>query len=899
MNLVFESNLTATDISNGSITILDQATDSFRETQTPLYTNPDSGDGILQSNDRPPVAKDIDVFRNSTFYANTRSVHSSEFKFLSVSLLTSGQSKFIIGDGTTARTYTFRGATEVTDIKVDTFANMNDGGYFLLNSASNEQKYFIWFDKTGATAEPSGSDTTNRIPVQVDISADVTAANVAATLQGVIDGLDLFSASVLTDTVTITASKNGNVDDAADSVINPAGLISATVTTQGDGEDAAANDILLSSLLSPSQAIDESARSLVEIVNADSSSVVNAFYVSGEDDFPGAIRLEYKDLIDTEFYYGTQDDVVDITRQFSPQTYTATAIASMADQGGGLTRVTTSAVHGFTTADSVYIYDTTNAAFGKYAIQAIPSTTTFDITYTFDATTVGRVFNAAAASDNEISPNRLYFSKTSQPESVPLLNYIDIGGKDSEIKRIIALRDNLFALKEDGVYIVTGGAGSFDSNLLDASANIIAPDSATVLNDKIYMLSTQGVATISDVGVSIISRVIEDKILDITRPGFDYATDSFGVGYESDRSYIIWLPEKTTDTVATQAYRYNTFNGTWVRWIKDATSAVVNPKDDKLYVGSGDSLYTLKERKNLDRTDYADGDQPGSIPVQTISDDTLLTLASVSDIKIGDVLTQSPYLTIAKFNRILRKLDLDAGLDSDYLSILEATIGDDMVVNLAALVAKVDADDTSVSYTTPAGTTFEQVKDDYNAFVGEINTSTQTQFHNYSTITDATELEVIVIGIDSQISAVNLAYSMPLIAGPITIYSKIDSEIEWAVNHFGDPSAVKQVSAATIIFDGNNFYSASIGFSTDLSKAFIDNEFLSRGVGFWGGDDWGNSAFGGNGTDIPHRTIVPREKQRCRYISARFLHNNAREEFKIVGISLSARMISDRGYRDL
>ena len=138
MNLVIQNNVTAAQITAGTLTVNDPTPDSFRESGTLLYTNPVSGDGILQANEKPPFAKDIDLFRETVFYANTQTIHRQQLTLLGVSDFTSGVSKFVIGNGTSDREYTFVGAKEVTDVVCDTFANMVDGGYFLLDSAPKQ-----------------------------------------------------------------------------------------------------------------------------------------------------------------------------------------------------------------------------------------------------------------------------------------------------------------------------------------------------------------------------------------------------------------------------------------------------------------------------------------------------------------------------------------------------------------------------------------------------------------------------------------------------------------------------------------------------------------------------------------------------------------------------------------
>jgi hypothetical protein len=101
------------------------------------------------------------------------------------------------------------------------------------------------------------------------------------------------------------------------------------------------------------------------------------------------------------------------------------------------------------------------------------------------------------------------------------------------------------------------------------------------------------------------------------------------------------------------------------------------------------------------------------------------------------------------------------------------------------------------------------------------------------------------------------------------------------------------------MFDQNNFYRAILSFATDLSQDFVDIPFQGRGVGYWGYGIWGTPDFywGGEGNDAPFRTIVPAEKQRCRYMTIKLAHEEARSKFRVVGISAPIRQLSTRAYR--
>ena len=69
-NLVYEAPVTQDP---GSVFVyLDDLSEDFRSRNTPLYNNPYSGEGISQTNELPPIAKDIESFNNYTFYSNTK-----------------------------------------------------------------------------------------------------------------------------------------------------------------------------------------------------------------------------------------------------------------------------------------------------------------------------------------------------------------------------------------------------------------------------------------------------------------------------------------------------------------------------------------------------------------------------------------------------------------------------------------------------------------------------------------------------------------------------------------------------------------------------------------------------------------------------------------------------------
>jgi len=234
----------------------------------------------------------------------------------------------------------------------------------------------------------------------------------------------------------------------------------------------------------------------------------------------------------------------------------------------------------------------------------------------------------------------LMWSKNAQPEHVPAAHLEFVGSKNYSARRILALRDSLFILKDDGVFRLTGSGGQWSITPLDTSTRIIAPDSAVVVNNQIFALCDQGIVAISDVGVQVMSRPIEDEINGLLSVNSStLKTLSFGVGYDTGRKYILHTITDVNDTYTTQAFVYNTFTQAWTTWIKDTKHAFVNTYDDKIYICNPSDKYLLQERKSLNFTDFADEEVDGFSVVSSSS--TSVVLNTVAGLTAGYLLYES------------------------------------------------------------------------------------------------------------------------------------------------------------------------------------------------------------------------------------------------------------------
>ena len=260
-------------------------------------------------------------------------------------------------------------------------------------------------------------------------------------------------------------------------------------------------------------------------------------------------------------------------------------------------------------------------------------------------------------STNDDFKNGLSWSKPKQPEHVPLVNQVRVGNEDDEILAIVPLKDALIIFKEDGIYRLTGFYPNFSVELLDSSAKLIGSHTPSILNNEIYCLTDLGICRVSD-SVEIISvKISQELIQNISTNASLIASIGFGQGYETDKKYYLFLPEDSGDTYPTFAYVYNIFTNTLVKHYLNATCSTVYGKN--IYLGSGNSEYILKERKNYSYLDYADYNVTSAI--SSISSLTVTISSGTDQVTVGDIIWQSNSLfaTVTAINTITSEITID------------------------------------------------------------------------------------------------------------------------------------------------------------------------------------------------------------------------------------------------
>lgn len=276
--------------------------------------------------------------------------------------------------------------------------------------------------------------------------------------------------------------------------------------------------------------------------------------------------------------------------------------------------------------------------------------------------------------------NAVSISKSGELEAVPATNLLHAGDSSSSVLRLIPLRDYVIVLKTDGIYKIQGlQPSSLVINPFDLTTKIIGADTAVSLNSGVWMLSNQGVVSISDGGVDAKSVPIDDQLNRLIGTFLDNLTvSSFAMGYESDRKYILCVPDSNNPNAEIE-YCYNYVTNAWTTWSRNFYAGFIHSHEGRIYVARADVSNTgvSRERKQASYKDYVD--EAIANTIISVSG-AQITLANVDGVEAGDILYQdsthfSPILSVDLLTdtvTVQYELSFVAG-DVDILNAYECT----------------------------------------------------------------------------------------------------------------------------------------------------------------------------------------------------------------------------------
>lgn len=336
----------------------------------------------------------------------------------------------------------------------------------------------------------------------------------------------------------------------------------------------------------------------------------------------------------------TSDLAVDDTITIAGTTYTAKAVENIAAnqfrQGVSLTDTLRSFIRVVNRSASntvIQLVEVDEVTFLAETI-ALPGAT-----FTVNSS-VPLKFNKALplSSSDEATINRVHIAKLGNGDAAPLLSYFDIGSGSKAIRRILAIRDAVFVCKDDGVYRITGtDINNFVVEPHDTTTRIVGPNTAAVLDNRVFMMAEAGVVAITTTGVDdTISRAIERELLQYSALS-NFNEMSWATNYDSDRKYILALPTDADDNTAVEMHVFNFFTRSWTTWDIATNAGIVNSGDNKLYLARADDQ-TIQERKQFTIDDYADDEY--AVVIASFTSSTVTVVALPSDVAVGMTLRQ-------------------------------------------------------------------------------------------------------------------------------------------------------------------------------------------------------------------------------------------------------------------
>jgi len=126
-------------------------------------------------------------------------------------------------------------------------------------------------------------------------------------------------------------------------------------------------------------------------------------------------------------------------------------------------------------------------------------------------------------------------------------------------------------------------------------------------------------------------------------------------------------------------------------------------------------------------------------------------------------------------------------------------------------------------------------------------------------------------------------------AAAANVYTPIRTKVQWTPIDGENPALLKQFSEVTFMFKNAAFIEIVAAFATNISSGIYYVDVLNNtGASQWGNFDWGDQPWGGIlGGENVIRTYVPREKQRCSWLSLSLETNEAFTGFSLQGVSLN------------
>lgn len=238
-------------------------------------------------------------------------------------------------------------------------------------------------------------------------------------------------------------------------------------------------------------------------------------------------------------------------------------------------------------------------------------------------------------SEQEDKPHRLHYSKRSQPESIPLTHFVDLGSEQSEVLAMESVRGSLFVWKDDGVWRVTGKTPeTLRVERFMPSSRLIHEKAIAKLDETIYYLDNDGLRTMTEGGTAnVTAGPLETTIAELLKAISDASDPGEGCFVSTLRHegwVLMGLPPAASGDGVQYTYVLDTKTGAWARWTMPDDISCGGELGASLYLGgvSGADAAEYTTRASTDYAPFGDTELSWSIASSTTNADGSLTVES-------------------------------------------------------------------------------------------------------------------------------------------------------------------------------------------------------------------------------------------------------------------------------
>lgn len=247
---------------------------------------------------------------------------------------------------------------------------------------------------------------------------------------------------------------------------------------------------------------------------------------------------------------------------------------------------------------------------GRILLEARDCLTT---AFTAVASARGGAFNpvltAALSSTQARFPNRVRWSASGQPDAFWENNKSDIGSASEELLRLMPLRENVIAIKENSAFLGSPTGGGFQWTPLVVDTRFFSGDSAAVLDNQVHVLTTSGMAIVGESGMALFGLPVKDFTEKLmlepyytgalgSAPGINIKNQArrvcCAVAKPAEGLYLVAVPDFDAAYGQVQERRlpahvlcWNSLSRTWSTWSLKPTCMALDNAAGRLLMGDG------------------------------------------------------------------------------------------------------------------------------------------------------------------------------------------------------------------------------------------------------------------------------------------------------------------------